>query len=343
MYLFNHGTNAWELVGADMAGLDDVYGIQVFGYNGLWNAVGLYDNHFYVAHIQSMFRYNIAHKRWSHLGNFSNYTECTWFDDCDNVVGGFQLGDTLYVVSEGWVDNLLDVELMSLYRFVLSDPDCDADLPPMANVLVDVPVLCDSGTAQLHAAVQSELYSYQWHVGGIPITGEVGPELIISEPGTYSLSVTSGGATVISDPIIVETAIAPVSLFDQAIEMEVCLEDTLTLEVFAPESGLTVQWYLNDVLFSELPALTTLIPGSYTAQATNSAGCTSVQEVTVQFVNCTCVGDMNGDSMVGSTDILIFLTDIGCTSDCAADLDGNGVVNTIDLIVLLSYFGEPCD
>ncbi|MBL7943844.1 MAG: hypothetical protein JNM00_13815, partial [Flavobacteriales bacterium] len=342
MYLFNHSTNAWELVGADMAGLDDVYGIQVFGYNGLWNAVGLYDNHFYVAHIQTMFRYNIAHKRWSHLGNFSNYTECTWFDDCDNVVGGFQLGNTLYVVSEGWVDNSLDVELMSFYKFDLSDPDCEAELPPMANVVVDVPVLCDGGTTELHAAVVSDEFSYQWNLGGVPITGATGPELTVAAPGTYSLSVTSGGATMSSDPIVVETAGAPISLYEESLEMEVCLDDTLNLEVFIPEPGLTVEWQLNDALFSEQSQLTTLISGNYTAQATNSAGCTSVQEVAVQFVNCNCVGDINGDSLVGSGDILIFLTDIGCMSDCAADLDGNGMVNTIDLIILLSFFGEPC-
>ncbi|MGB0424971.1 MAG: right-handed parallel beta-helix repeat-containing protein, partial [Flavobacteriales bacterium] len=47
-------------------------------------------------------------------------------------------------------------------------------------------------------------------------------------------------------------------------------------------------------------------------------------------------GDFNGDGIVGAADLLVLLSNIGCTGDCGlADLDGDGVVGIGDLLILL--------
>lgn len=55
-----------------------------------------------------------------------------------------------------------------------------------------------------------------------------------------------------------------------------------------------------------------------------------------------CLGDFDNDLQVTTSDLLIFLSQFGCTGDCDADLTGNGVVGTDDLLIFLSIFGTQC-
>lgn len=50
-------------------------------------------------------------------------------------------------------------------------------------------------------------------------------------------------------------------------------------------------------------------------------------------------GDVDGDGVVGVTDLLSLLAAWGPCPDCAADLDGDGVVGVVDLLALLSLWG----
>ncbi|MDY7108301.1 MAG: hypothetical protein SYC29_06655 [Planctomycetota bacterium] len=52
-----------------------------------------------------------------------------------------------------------------------------------------------------------------------------------------------------------------------------------------------------------------------------------------------CVGDLDGDQLVNTADLLILLGNWGTSGP--GDLDGNGVVNTADLLTLLGNWG-PC-
>ena len=49
-------------------------------------------------------------------------------------------------------------------------------------------------------------------------------------------------------------------------------------------------------------------------------------------------GDLNGDGVVGASDILILLASWGDT-DSAADLDMNGIVGASDILILLANWG----
>jgi len=41
-------------------------------------------------------------------------------------------------------------------------------------------------------------------------------------------------------------------------------------------------------------------------------------------------------------DLLIVLSEFGCTSDCTADVDGDGSVTVADVLLILSAFGSLC-
>jgi len=57
-----------------------------------------------------------------------------------------------------------------------------------------------------------------------------------------------------------------------------------------------------------------------------------------------CVGDLNGDNGVDSTDLNILLTDFGCVgAGCVGDADDDGDTDSTDLNILLAVFGDTCD
>lgn len=55
-----------------------------------------------------------------------------------------------------------------------------------------------------------------------------------------------------------------------------------------------------------------------------------------------CFGDLNSDSSVTVADLLLILSEFGCTSGCTTDINGDGVTTVADLLELLSVFGTAC-
>jgi hypothetical protein len=56
-----------------------------------------------------------------------------------------------------------------------------------------------------------------------------------------------------------------------------------------------------------------------------------------------CPGDFNGDGLVNTTDMLIFLGSYGCSGLCGpTDMNGDGFVNSTDLLILLGLYGTIC-
>ena len=55
-----------------------------------------------------------------------------------------------------------------------------------------------------------------------------------------------------------------------------------------------------------------------------------------------CFGDLNNDSSVTVADLLLILSEFGCTSGCTTDINGDGLTTVSDLLELLSVFGTAC-
>ena len=63
-----------------------------------------------------------------------------------------------------------------------------------------------------------------------------------------------------------------------------------------------------------------------------------------EFTSCQCLGDLDGDGQISVIDVLMFLSDFGCTiAPCVGDVNGDEQTNVSDLLVLLSQFGEVCE
>jgi len=57
----------------------------------------------------------------------------------------------------------------------------------------------------------------------------------------------------------------------------------------------------------------------------------------------TCLGDLDQNGIVNTSDLLIMLADYACIENCVADLNGDLLVNTSDLLILLGVYGEICE
>jgi hypothetical protein len=62
-------------------------------------------------------------------------------------------------------------------------------------------------------------------------------------------------------------------------------------------------------------------------------------EVLFVTMECDCVGDFDGDDIVGVTDLLQLIGVWGICDYCAEDLDGNGLVDVGDILSLISSWG----
>ena len=65
-------------------------------------------------------------------------------------------------------------------------------------------------------------------------------------------------------------------------------------------------------------------------------------EYNVDFVKGT-VGDFDVDGAIGTSDLLVMLSSIGCTSECIQDFNADLSVTVMDLLVFLTVLGQTCD
>lgn len=59
-----------------------------------------------------------------------------------------------------------------------------------------------------------------------------------------------------------------------------------------------------------------------------------------EYVDPICVGDLDGDGVVGASDLAILLSFWGNAATGVADLDGDGITGASDLSILLSNWGD---
>ena len=84
------------------------------------------------------------------------------------------------------------------------------------------------------------------------------------------------------------------------------------------------------------------VPGCTNATACNYDATATIDDGSCEYASCVCQGDVNGDGAITVADILLILSNFGCTTGCSADVDGDGSVTVSDVLVVLSLFGDPC-
>jgi len=56
-----------------------------------------------------------------------------------------------------------------------------------------------------------------------------------------------------------------------------------------------------------------------------------------------CLGDVNGDYIIGSADLMLLLSCWGLYGCSSGDFNYSGVVNVYDLNIFLSLYGTICE
>jgi hypothetical protein len=105
--------------------------------------------------------------------------------------------------------------------------------------------------------------------------------------------------------------------------------------------------FMREWLDERLAWLDVNIAGNCAQGCTDVTACNynpnaTVDDGSCETQSCNCYGDLNGDSAITITDILIVLSEFGCMSNCTADLDYNGYVSINDILELLALFGSNC-
>ena len=108
----------------------------------------------------------------------------------------------------------------------------------------------------------------------------------------------------------------------------------------APDGWTDHIWMFNGTLLdAEGVSIDVQGAGDYSLLATDpGTGCSVGYTGTVG-----CPGDLDGDLIVGVSDILALLGSFGCTEACGpGDVNADGVVNVSDILFVLGLFGMSC-
>ncbi len=105
----------------------------------------------------------------------------------------------------------------------------------------------------------------------------------------------------------------------------------------------------GDILVPPVPGAVTpgiWVPAEVLGLATIRSGFVRADELDALDVTCQIRGDLDGDGVVGLSDLAVVLADFGCTSPpsptCPGDADGDGDTDLSDLAVVLANFGATC-
>ena len=149
-------------------------------------------------------------------------------------------------------------------------------LPTATATPASATTFCQGGSVVLNAGTASG-QTYQWLLGGTPISGATGASHTTSTSGTYSVKVTSAaGCEATSAAVSVVVNALPTASIASG-PLSFCAGSSLVLQA-QTASGQSYQWFLGGTPIpgATNATYTTTAAGSYSIQVTSAAGCSSV-------------------------------------------------------------------
>lgn len=189
--------------------------------------------------------------------------------DGDSATWDLHLQAHNYSESNGLITNL-ELDIDGDNRTVLSPADIGAD----AGDFYSIPIL-DLGPAtqvlcigdSIYLSADSDYEHYNWN------TGSNSNGIYITEPGTYSLTITDAFGYTSSDSVSVTSSSVPT--FNLPSDTIICLNTTIELQL--PANFATYSWSNGDTTHSTI--LTN--PGIYHVAVTNEVGCTTIDSISI--------------------------------------------------------------
>ena len=151
--------------------------------------------------------------------------------------------------------------------------------PPSAISPAGAVGVCPNGCTRL-ATYSAPGLLYQWYYNGSPITGATDSAYCATNPGMYTVKVSTLTGNCFSITPVPDSlyAYASPAIAISAPNTTICQGSSLTLSA-APTTGLSYQWQNNGVAAGGTSTATTYAAttaGSYTVKATDIRGCTAV-------------------------------------------------------------------
>jgi hypothetical protein len=186
-----------------------------------------------------------------------------------------------------------------IYSLIVTDPgnECsssasvqveqDTTLPSDVLATVSGILTCTDTTVTLTGSSSSGEVTYSWlDPNSISLTGN---SIVVSDPGTYILTVTStvSGCSESANINVEQDIEAPADLTASVSDTLSCTVTSVILSASSTTTGVTYRWEGPQGFTSNEQYTVTSIPGNYSVTATNpNNGCTSVQQVVVVEEEC---------------------------------------------------------
>lgn len=150
------------------------------------------------------------------------------------------------------------------------------------NLIIDKRILPKSGTTICAGqpvflkTIEGPGYTYQWRRDGNNIPGATSADYTATAGGNYTVYITLGNNSVVSDPVTVTVNNPPAAAITPAGATSFCAGGSVALNATTGQ-GFTYRWFRNDTLISNAtaPSYTASLPGNYTVEVYNGCYATS--------------------------------------------------------------------
>jgi len=167
-------------------------------------------------------------------------------------------------------------------------PTCPVVCSPTLTVCGDQILTCANPEATLAAdfcpsSPACEPCSVEWTRAGFGIVGNT-PSIVVSEPGTYTVTITGTDHCSVSDTVVVVADFGTPSVTATVEHALSCAFPEVTLEshVSGGCSPYALEWLRGGVVIGRDSTVTVRDAGTYTVRVTSGNGCTSIASVDVE-------------------------------------------------------------
>ncbi len=153
--------------------------------------------------------------------------------------------------------------------------------PPKPLISASRMQICPGDTVTLTTNAAANIESFQWTINGFPVTAVGFSPLVVSEVGTYRLTITAaGGCSSTSDALTITALPAPEVEMQPTGAQTICQGDTLLLR--STTAAPRYEWRRNGVAIPGATSATYAATqdGDYQVLIENQAGCPGVSKVT---------------------------------------------------------------